>query len=355
MSNTHANNHGPNDAGTGAPDIPPAPDTSTFYTVLDIDDDASQATIKNAFRQQLRTHHPDQSDRDDAGEIVRALKTAREYLLNPEYRTVYDEIDHETFVEQFLGDEDWPEAGPKQTTIDAFLRESRGKATEAVNPDGVRERERRRHQAETPPDEADHEQRRWADFEWFDGDPEAVDIESSDRSWLIPVGDTRRYANPDADLDPEQMTVGGIAKQKERIRKQARAAGANSAADEGQEAIVGTEPPPELTAGPATAETGPIDRTVDYGGVTTATDQRTGSNTPSNSAKRVQPASPGHTPAQSDDIGGRLTDSKAKYAALAVGWLAATVLAMTNSGTWVAIPVLGAVCGPLYLLYDLRA
>lgn len=368
MSDTQSNDRTTPPSGSAESSLPPAPDTSSFYTILEVDEDASKGTIKNAFRQQLQRHHPDKSDRDDAGEIVKALKTAREHLLDDEYRAVYDATDHGEFVSTFLDGSAWPGAGEKQTTIDAFLSQQRTAETR-VNPDEVREAAERKRAAQKPgADRTEHEQSRWNDFDWFDGPPEEVDVDESDRSWLIPVPDRVRYANPDADLDSAQKTVGGFARKTEAVKEAARKAGERASAG-GQgidipSELRGNEDFLELTADEeyggieGSADSGPsIDRSTSYSGVTTSDQTETEPNDEATAGiQGAQPRSPAHTSngaqAGTGSIFDHLNSTPALTAICGGGWLVALVLTLIGSGDWVIITTLAVVAGPVYVLYD---
>jgi len=64
--------------------------TRDYYEVLGVDKNASQADIKNAFRQQARKLHPDVNKAPDAEEKFKELGQAYDVLSNEEKRAMYD-------------------------------------------------------------------------------------------------------------------------------------------------------------------------------------------------------------------------------------------------------------------------
>ena len=63
--------------------------TRDYYEVLGVAKDASQADIKNAFRQKARKLHPDVNKEPDAEEKFKELGQAYEVLSNEEKRAMY--------------------------------------------------------------------------------------------------------------------------------------------------------------------------------------------------------------------------------------------------------------------------
>lgn len=64
--------------------------TGSHYDVLDVDPDASNAEIKQAYRAKVKEHHPDHSDDPNAQEKLMRVREAKETLLNPKDRQRYD-------------------------------------------------------------------------------------------------------------------------------------------------------------------------------------------------------------------------------------------------------------------------
>lgn len=64
--------------------------TDSHYDVLGVDPDASNAEIKQAYREKVKEHHPDHSDDPNAQEKLIRVREAKETLLNPKDRRRYD-------------------------------------------------------------------------------------------------------------------------------------------------------------------------------------------------------------------------------------------------------------------------
>ena len=63
----------------------------TYYEILDISHEASEAEIRRAYRRAAQKHHPDQNaDSRKSAKRIRQLNAARETLLDPELRKIYD-------------------------------------------------------------------------------------------------------------------------------------------------------------------------------------------------------------------------------------------------------------------------
>lgn len=70
----------------------------TFYSVLGVARDADTATIVRAYRDKVKSYHPDVSDRSDATETFKRLTTAKEVLADETERSEYDRLGHESYV-----------------------------------------------------------------------------------------------------------------------------------------------------------------------------------------------------------------------------------------------------------------
>lgn len=81
--------------------------SETFYSVLGVESDADQETIKQAYRELVKDHHPDVSDEDDAAETFKRITDARDVLLEEERRDRYDRIGHYKFVKNHLDSNAW--------------------------------------------------------------------------------------------------------------------------------------------------------------------------------------------------------------------------------------------------------
>jgi Ca-activated chloride channel family protein len=62
-----------------------------YYQVLGIDSDASERTIRSAYRKLARLYHPDTSDVEDQTERFQAVKTAYDILSDPQQRQAFDQ------------------------------------------------------------------------------------------------------------------------------------------------------------------------------------------------------------------------------------------------------------------------
>ncbi|SDM51318.1 DnaJ domain-containing protein [Haloarchaeobius iranensis] len=74
-----------------------------FYELLEIDEDASQAEVKEAFRSKVREYHPDLNDDPDAPAQFNALKKAYETLNDSSERNAYDRLGHKDYVAKRIG------------------------------------------------------------------------------------------------------------------------------------------------------------------------------------------------------------------------------------------------------------
>ncbi|MEF8839588.1 MAG: DnaJ domain-containing protein, partial [Haloarculaceae archaeon] len=74
------------------------PMQGSFYAVLGVDADADDATVRAAYREAVKEHHPDVSDYPDAGERFKRLTSARDVLLDPPERARYDRLGHADYV-----------------------------------------------------------------------------------------------------------------------------------------------------------------------------------------------------------------------------------------------------------------
>lgn len=81
--------------------------SQTFYDVLGVAPDASQAEIRRAYREQVKECHPDVSDDPDAAERFRVVSRAEEVLGDERERERYDRLGHEGYLR--VVDEGLPE------------------------------------------------------------------------------------------------------------------------------------------------------------------------------------------------------------------------------------------------------
>ncbi|MCQ4621120.1 molecular chaperone DnaJ [Corynebacterium sp. CCUG 71335] len=61
-----------------------------YYGILGVDQNASDAEIKKAYRRLARKYHPDVNDTDEAAEKFREISVAQEVLLDPQKRAIVD-------------------------------------------------------------------------------------------------------------------------------------------------------------------------------------------------------------------------------------------------------------------------
>lgn len=80
-----------------------ADDDMDFYELLEIDEDASQEEVKEAFRAKVREYHPDLNDDPDAPAQFNALKKAYETLNDSSERNAYDRLGHKDYVAKRIG------------------------------------------------------------------------------------------------------------------------------------------------------------------------------------------------------------------------------------------------------------
>lgn len=74
-----------------------------YYTLLDVDQRASEETILRAYRRKAAECHPDVSEEPDAKATFRRLNRAKTVLTDPDLRRRYDRLGHDRFVEQVDG------------------------------------------------------------------------------------------------------------------------------------------------------------------------------------------------------------------------------------------------------------
>lgn len=79
----------------------------TFYGALGVAEDADDETIRRAYREQVKRHHPDVSDDPDAPERFKRLTTARTVLVDSDERTRYDRLGHAEYVETHVESAAW--------------------------------------------------------------------------------------------------------------------------------------------------------------------------------------------------------------------------------------------------------
>ena len=74
----------------------------TLYGVLGVDPDADAQSIVRAYREQVKTAHPDVTDDPQARTRFKRLTTAKEVLTDGSERARYDRLGHEAYVDRHL-------------------------------------------------------------------------------------------------------------------------------------------------------------------------------------------------------------------------------------------------------------
>ena len=73
----------------------------TFYSVLGVDADADEETIRRAYRDHIKETHPDVNDEPQAARQFQRLTTARDVLVDSDERARYDRLGHRSYVHQY--------------------------------------------------------------------------------------------------------------------------------------------------------------------------------------------------------------------------------------------------------------
>jgi curved DNA-binding protein CbpA len=199
----------------------------TFYSVLGVDRDADSETIRAAYRELVKDHHPDVSDEADATERFKRITQARDVLLEESDRSRYDRVGHNTYVRRYMDGSAWSidesaggAAGGRSTTRSGRGSgggSSTGRAGGAAGGDGTAhnyERYRSHGQSETADvGEEEYRDRRrrrsWADDGESDWDWSTEESSTADAS-AGATGDASSTAAANAsstarnDSDPRQ-------------------------------------------------------------------------------------------------------------------------------------------------------
>ena len=70
----------------------------TIYDVLGVGRSASEADLKNAFRQMAKQYHPDRNPGDKTAEArFKEVNEAYEVLRDPQKKAAYDQFGHQAF------------------------------------------------------------------------------------------------------------------------------------------------------------------------------------------------------------------------------------------------------------------
>ncbi len=98
----------------------------TFYSVLGVDRDADTETVRRAYREQVKEHHPDVNDDPDAPKQFKRLTTAREVLVDAGERSRYDRLGHAEYVSQHVESTVWRDPPESETdTTEQSEKDSR--------------------------------------------------------------------------------------------------------------------------------------------------------------------------------------------------------------------------------------
>ncbi|MBR0457809.1 MAG: molecular chaperone DnaJ [Victivallales bacterium] len=83
-----------------------------YYSILEINRNASQDEIKKAYRRLALKYHPDRNNGDKAAEEkFKQINAAYEVLGNEEKKRVYDQVGHEAYTHQGMGGGAGPDMG----------------------------------------------------------------------------------------------------------------------------------------------------------------------------------------------------------------------------------------------------
>jgi curved DNA-binding protein CbpA len=88
----------------------------TLYGVLDVESDADEQAIVGAYREQVKRHHPDVTEAQDAGVQFKRLTTAKEILTDDTERARYDRLGHDAYVRRYL-DDAWSNVAETEATV----------------------------------------------------------------------------------------------------------------------------------------------------------------------------------------------------------------------------------------------
>lgn len=75
-------------------------DTDSFYDLLEVPYNATTEQIKEAYREKIRLHHPDASDKEYAEDMAFALNQAVDTLGSQAERMAYNELGHKKYHRQ---------------------------------------------------------------------------------------------------------------------------------------------------------------------------------------------------------------------------------------------------------------
>ncbi|MHC3439848.1 J domain-containing protein [Natrialbaceae archaeon A-gly3] len=94
----------------------------SYYDVLEVPEDATEAEIRSAYRERVLETHPDQNDDPDAAAAFERVKRAEAVLTDGGERARYDRLGHEAYLELEGGGT----SSPSGTSTDSTGTESEG-------------------------------------------------------------------------------------------------------------------------------------------------------------------------------------------------------------------------------------
>jgi curved DNA-binding protein CbpA len=87
----------------------------TFYDALGVGEGASEHEVSTAFRNAVKSKHPDVLDAGDADEEFKRLKAARDVLVDGTERDRYDSLGHESYLRTAGPVTGWEQPEPTAT------------------------------------------------------------------------------------------------------------------------------------------------------------------------------------------------------------------------------------------------
>lgn len=116
----------------------------SYYDVLGVTPDASEEEIERAFRETVKTVHPDHNDEEDAGERFRRVREARDTLLDAKARQRYDRRRKRDRKRSHAGDNETASGGPSSHEWAREQRRQQRKQQQRQQAQQRRERRQRR-------------------------------------------------------------------------------------------------------------------------------------------------------------------------------------------------------------------
>jgi hypothetical protein len=103
----------------------------SLYKLLGVDRDADEQTIRRAYRERVKEHHPDVSDESGSVARFKRLTTARDVLADETERTRYDRLGHDAYVAAELDADRWGSSEGRDRAVATADRTDRSPATAA--------------------------------------------------------------------------------------------------------------------------------------------------------------------------------------------------------------------------------